>query len=298
MNLYQRCHPTPVMGEYPLLPLLQKLAGEPAPENLRLWVDERGELGAYAVVHMPWRNLLFDAAPEARGQVEAQIIRWGAEYSLANPGEDGAALDTACPAEDTARHELLLAGGFVLQEGQTLHLLRSLSEPIQAPVFPEGFTVRGAPAQGWEAEAPLYAELHRDAFGTQYMTTEERLEIMREPGYRPELDLVAVAPDGTWAAFVVGNFDLENPAPDGGLLGCTDPIGTRPAYRRMGLARGLILYGMERLKAQGASYAAVSTLSTNLAMLRVLESAGYQVVSRMNWYSLDADKARQAWSKE
>ena len=41
--------------------------------------------------------------------------------------------------------------------------------------------------------------LHRDAFGTTRMTVEGRLAMMRDPEYRSELDLVAVAPDGSRA---------------------------------------------------------------------------------------------------
>jgi hypothetical protein len=42
---------------------------------------------------------------------------------------------------------------------------------------------------------------HRAAFGTEYLTVEERLATMREPEYDPELDLLAVAPDGRLAAY-------------------------------------------------------------------------------------------------
>ena len=45
-----------------------------------------------------------------------------------------------------------------------------------------------------EQEAEALAALHRAAFGTDHMTVEERLAIMRAPGYLPELDLLAATP--------------------------------------------------------------------------------------------------------
>jgi GNAT superfamily N-acetyltransferase len=137
-----------------------------------------------------------------------------------------------------------------------------------------------------EVDAEQYATLHRAAFGTEWMTTEHRLELMREPGYDPDIDLVAVAPDGTWAAYVVGWWDTHLPAPDGGRLGWTDPIGTHPDYRRLGLSRNLIARALRMLKAGGASYAAVGTLSSNTAMMSVLQGIGYREIQRFYWYSL------------
>jgi ribosomal protein S18 acetylase RimI-like enzyme len=117
------------------------------------------------------------------------------------------------------------------------------------------------------------------------MTTERRLELMREPGYDPDLDLVAITPDGAWAAYVVGNWDIELAAPDGGKLGWTDPIGTHPDFRRMGLSRNLVAQTLHMLKARGATYVAVGTLSSNIAMLGVLHSLGYKEIERFYWYS-------------
>ncbi len=61
-----------------------------------------------------------------------------------------------------------------------------------------GYTIR--PVAG-EAEAEALVALHRAAFGSEHMTAAERLTWMRQPDYDPALDLVAVAPNGSLAAY-------------------------------------------------------------------------------------------------
>jgi ribosomal protein S18 acetylase RimI-like enzyme len=59
--------------------------------------------------------------------------------------------------------------------------------------------------------------------------------------------------------------------------GRTDPVGTHPGYRRLGLARVLLCSGARLLKERGADYAILGTSSTNIPMQRAAESAGYTI---------------------
>jgi predicted N-acetyltransferase YhbS len=61
------------------------------------------------------------------------------------------------------------------------------------------------------------------------------------PDYRPDLDLVALAADGTPACMVGLWYDRYN------SWGVLEPVGTNAAYRKRGLARALIGEGMRRL---------------------------------------------------
>ena len=81
---------------------------------------------------------------------------------------------------------------FVKQRVVTIHMKRNLSEPIPEFELPQGFQIRSV--KGIE-EAEAIANTHRAAFGTDYMTTENRLVIMNTSEYDPSLDLVVVAPD-------------------------------------------------------------------------------------------------------
>jgi GNAT superfamily N-acetyltransferase len=51
--------------------------------------------------------------------------------------------------------------------------------------------------------------------------------------YRADVDIVAVAPDGTLAAYTMGWYDERNRS------GEFEPVGTLARYRRMGLARAV-----------------------------------------------------------
>ncbi len=117
------------------------------------------------------------------------------------------------------------------------------------------------------------------------MTADSRLVMMRDPHYIPELDLVAVAPDGTLAAFVLGEIKREESLAAGHLIGSTDPIGTRPAYRRLGLARALLLEAFRRLRQRGAQVTTVGTGSWNTPTQRLLASVGYTLDHRLFTYS-------------
>lgn len=63
--------------------------------------------------------------------------------------------------------------------------------------------------------------------------------------HRPELDLVAVAPDGRFAAYVGIPYDEFN------QRGIFEPVCTHPDHRQKGLAKVLVQEGLHRLKAHG-----------------------------------------------
>ena len=102
---------------------------------------------------------------------------------------------------------------------------RNLSEPIPEFELPQGFQIRSV--KGVE-EAEAIANTHRAAFGTDYMTTENRLVIMNTSEYDPSLDLVVVASDETIAAYCTCSVNEQEKE------GWTDPVATHPNYQRKG----------------------------------------------------------------
>lgn len=65
---------------------------------------------------------------------------------------------------------------------------------------------QGAKVTSWQVNVAV----HRNAFAPSRMTVEKYRRIMNAPTYRPDLDLVVVAPDGTFAAFCIVWFDEVN----------------------------------------------------------------------------------------
>lgn len=79
--------------------------------------------------------------------------------------------------------------------------------------------------------------------------------IQAAPLYRRDLDIVAVAADGSVAAFCTAWFD------DVSRTAYLEPVATVAAHRRRGLARAVILEALHRLKAMGCLVAFVGGYS-------------------------------------
>ena len=61
--------------------------------------------------------------------------------------------------------------------------------------------------------------------------------------------------------------------------GYTDPVATHPAFQRRGLARALLLTGLQLLKQRGVDTAVLSTWGENTAMQQTAKSVGFGVQS-------------------
>jgi GNAT superfamily N-acetyltransferase len=242
--------------------------------TVRVWRDEQQVVG-FAYVD-DYDNLWFETLPEhpLLDELEDQVIAWGVACINVRNAH---ALDCSCSADDAHRIQLLERRGFERQSVRTLRYSRPLSAPVAAYPLPQGFSMRSV--QG-ESEVERLVALHRAAFGTQHMTAEQRLAMMRAPGYIPELDLVAVAPGGELAAFCVCGFaDSER------KIGYTDPIGTHPRYQRLGLAKALVSAGLIGLRKAGVQAAELGTSSENGTLQKLAAALGFVCSAEKVWFS-------------
>src|SRR5206468_2218062 len=102
--------------------------------------------------------------------------------------------------------------------------------------------------------------MHRDAWSVWAPSThsvEQHLRLMQHPGYIRELNPVVVAPDGSLAAYCIGWPDAVN------KVGEIEPLGTRPAYSSLGLARAIIVEVLRRMRAHGMETALVYVSTNN-----------------------------------
>jgi GNAT superfamily N-acetyltransferase len=249
---------------------------EEAAANARVWRAGSGEPTAFALFDPHWRSLTFFVAPAMAVRDAARgVLDWGMRTAAANPPKNGAVLLRVRPRDSDREVIVLLEErGFTREDWGTLRYARDLREPIPEPRLPDGYAIRHLSGEG---ELDAYCAMHRDAFGTEYMTAERRLPLLRDPGYDPELDLVAVAPDGELAAFVYCSVDAEENARLPLAQGWTDPVGTRPAHRRRGLSTALVLEGFRRLRARGVDRAYTGTADGNTAMRGVCAAVGYRL---------------------
>jgi ribosomal protein S18 acetylase RimI-like enzyme len=262
--------------------LAEQLSLSRVQDSARLWLDGEGQVVGYALVDS-YDNLVceWDAGRAAPGLPDA-LVKWGMAWMQARPGEPGEPrrLDAGCDGADGERIALLERHGFVQQMERSLRLRRVLALTIPAPALPAGFLIR--PSRGAE-EAEAWVRLHRAAFGTQYMTVEERLAMISGEGYDPELDLAAAAPGGELAAYCVCSINRGL----GGRVGYTDPVATHPDYQRRGLARALLLHGLRLLQERGVEEAWMGTSSENVGMLHTAQGVGFEVQSERLWFWLE-----------
>jgi len=121
---------------------------------------------------------------------------------------------------------------------------------VERPVLPAGFRFRTADEAGPEAAV----RAHVDAWNPSAYTAQSYQDVRLTAAYRGDLHVLVEAPDATMAASTIMWLDEANKTVE------FEPVGTHPDYRRLGLARTMMLHGMHRARAAGATHATVVCL--------------------------------------
>ena len=179
--------------------------------DCRLWLGDDGTAVGLACWQTPWAALDFYARPgPLERDVEEAIFAWAARRfrrarRRARPPVavlGGGAGGRCRPARAAREARVFARRGLLLRTA----MQRPLAEPAGCAELPPGFSIRTLLGEG---EVEAYVALHRRAFDSATMTAPWRARTLRWPQYRPEIDLVAVAPDGRLAGFCVGWLDAE-----------------------------------------------------------------------------------------
>ena len=256
--------------------------------DLCLWEDAGGQMIGFGqlTIHTeseePDGYLWFKVHPSARGEdLEAQILAWGEDRIREVERERGMRIEmvASARASDHARQELLAQHGFSILR-YFLRLARTLDEPIPEPQFPAGFTLTAGehdPA-AWVA---MYNESFIDHWRYHLWTVETYNHYTDDPDHRPALNLIATAPDGTFAGFCWCGISAEENARNGRNEGWIGLLGTRRGFRRIGLGRALLLAGLRCLKAAGVEHAKLGVdADSPTGATRLYESVGFSEVFR------------------
>lgn len=255
-------------------------------KDLRLWRDGEGKLLASADLWRPTPDravqgyLSFYVHPEVRNQgLENDIIAW-AKARLMQTAQGinlPVQLDVACRDTLVDRIALCERHSFV-PERYFIRMGRSLSDPIPTPEFPEGFTVRAVNA---ETDAEAWVELFNQSFIDHWnhhdLTLQDFHYYCGLSHYRADLNMVAIAPDGTFAAFCEGVINPADNARTGREEGYLSIIGSRRGFRRQGLGRAMLLVGLQRLQAAGMDMAVLGVDAENPSgALGLYQSVGFE----------------------
>ena len=226
----------------------------------RLWLDG-GELVAWSWACLPRQvrrsdgsvtevtgsSLTYQVHPDHAGLVD-DVIDWydgvavGPERTVIPSAADGFALKRWAAHGYGTDHASLGDTGDWTQLNQ-----RDLAD-LEQPVLPRGFRFRTADEAGPEAAV----RAHLDAWAPSTYTAESYEGVRQTAAYRGDLHILVEAPDGTMASSTIMWLDAANETVE------FEPVGTHPDYRRLGLARAMLLHGMHLARAAGATHATVA----------------------------------------
>jgi GNAT superfamily N-acetyltransferase len=150
--------------------------------------------------------------------------------------------------------------------------IRDLLE-IEEPSLPAGYRLTTMREVN---DVPRRVAVHRAAWEPSRLTEEKYASAMSTWPYRADFDFIVEAPDGSLATSALGWYD------DANRVGEFEPVGTHPAHRRLGLARAVMLFGMQRFREAGATHAIVGCrgdVGYPIPEL-VYESIGFRELSR------------------
>jgi mycothiol synthase len=241
-------------------PDLEKIKPE---ESVFIWETEAGQIAAVL-------------NPEGHGQAFLQVhpdfqtpdlnleMIVTAETRLRITAEDrNQKLWVFIDSQDPDRKEVLRRRGFQRVEeagNQEYQHRRVLDAPLpDVPQIP-GYVIR-AMGDGLELLERCYASglgFHNDDIHTARDNRDHPgwyHHIQSAPLYRRDLDIVAVASDGSIASFCTAWFD------DVSRTAYLEPVATVPAHRKRGLAVAVILEALHRLKRMGCKVAFVGGYS-------------------------------------
>jgi len=253
-------------------------------QHIYLWDGPRpgDALRGWALLSPQWRSFDVFVQPALRGSPLAwQMYDWAEEKITALVRRQGGRdIRTMWVAErDDALIYHLERRGFGRDKGYLIQHLRWLEGSIATQELPEGFYVRRMagereiPSRAAASHAAFVSDMAEDRYQARY------LGFLHSPVYRPELDIVAIAPDGRVAAFCNGWLDFTN------RVGLFEPVGTHPDFQRKGLAKAILAEGMRRMMAYGMRTAIVCAEHDNLPARRLYQSMGFQPDNRLWTYA-------------
>lgn len=202
------------------------------------------------------------------------VLAWAEKSAARMLGRDGL-IETTTFASDVWANGVLEQSGYTVD--RRFHVMRrSLAVPVPPCVPPPGYLIRPLdPVTEVDAWAVLHSRSFRDHYDFHPVTAEARRHRMTESGFHPEFDMVAVAEDGSLAAFCVSTTEE---AEDGSVGWHIDLVGTDPAHRRRGLAEALVLETLTRLQEMGVGSAELWVDATSpTGANRLYERLGFEI---------------------
>lgn len=252
--------------------------------DLSLWESKDGQLLGFAEVAMPEvvqtciGYLWFKVHPALRDTPLADdIIAWAEQRikTVSQTHQQPARLQTSAKSSRHDRLAFLERHGFQPVR-YFYHMTRPLAESIAQPQLPPGFQVRTVQREDAQTWVEMFNQTFIDHWNHHPITVEQFQFDLTGSDYRADLDLVAIAPDGTFAAFCSSGICPQENLRSGRNEGWIGVLGTRRGFRKLGLGRAMLLSGLQALQQAGVETALLGVDSENPSgALRLYESTGF-----------------------
>jgi len=218
-----------------------------------LWFDGDEIVG---VVHLEHRlGVIYLQLDPAYTQLKREMLEYATE-SLPGDFKVGKAVHVYIDDDDTEWQAIASSLGFVKlgrEHAEPASRLRSADLPDEIQV-PDGFEIIGLDED--DDVSKVHRVMHR-GFDHEGEPPDDELEDRRRklsaPGVRKDLTVVARAPNGDFVSFCGMWLDTVN------RISYVEPVATDPDYRRMGLGTAVVLEGVRRCAAEGATIAYVGS---------------------------------------
>ena len=305
IDLVKFNNPTGQLNEDTLVGDLQRFFEAPDGDiacDLRIWKEFNGNLIGFGQLFMSEQDneiegcLYFDIHPTWRNTtLQTEILQWSEQRMGEMQTARGVPvkLRTRCCEDRFERLVRLEKQGFT-HDRSFLTVACSLDQPLPSFSLPTGFTLRSLSThqhnfQVQPSELNAWVELFNESFidhwGNYQFTPETARYFLNNPSYKPELNLVAVAPDGTFAAFCLGSINWAGNACNGRNEGWIEFLGTRRGFRKLGLGRSLLLAVMKQLQAAGIEQVKLGVDAQSLTgAMRLYQSVGFQPIKTWRSY--------------
>jgi mycothiol synthase len=189
-------------------------------------------------------------------ELEEEMLATAEKHLVEVKPGGSCSLQVWAPDRDQMRQEILIRHGYRKDDWPEHQWRRNLDSPITEVPIPAGYTLH-AQGDGLELLERCYASGLGFHQGDIAVAVENRKDptwyhnLQNAPLYRRDLDLVAVAEDGSIASFCTIWFD------DITRSAYFEPVATVPVHQKRGLGKALLTEGLCRLQRMGATTAFV-----------------------------------------
>ncbi|MEM7799840.1 MAG: GNAT family N-acetyltransferase [Chloroflexota bacterium] len=228
-----------------------------------LFISEYAQDDFFLVVHPRF----WDLAPE--------VLAWG----IKTWAKEKPKMSTEVYSFGDQKIELLLAAGFY-EDGhiENVRTYRLDGYDFAYELKP-GFSLMSFAEYG-NVESRI--KLVQNAFDNPNYSETRYRSIQNSPGYRPELDLVIVNPEGESVGYCMGWVEENNSG-----VGFIEPMGVHSDYRRRGFGKILAKACFKRLHALGVDRAWIASLAEPNVSNFLYESLDPVSIKRSYSYALN-----------